>query len=315
MDIFNAVSLFDGISCGQVAFNKFNAYDYYRWYSSEIDEDAIAITQHNYPNTIQLGDIRNVRGYMIPFKVNLLLGGSPCQDLSDAGKKKGMSTINNIEITSLDQYMDLKQKGYEFFGQSHLFWEYLRIKEEIMPEYFILENVRMSEKWAKVISDALGVDYIKINSSLVSAQNRLRYYWTNIPNVKLPEDKGILLSDIMPGAVAGYGVRSGWDPVNRKLLARKGTTRKDGKSNTLVTGEAPTTKAMMIDGSISTMPIEVWEKLQTLPEGYTNVPGIGITKRKHAIGNGWTVDVIEHILSHIPGFNFRSAINKMEFIV
>jgi len=302
------LSLFDGISCGQIALNKViqDKY-YYTWYSSEIDDGAIRITQHNYPDTIQIGDVRVLNKNMFPYPIDILMGGSPCQDLSIAGKRKGMKTIDNIEVTSLKQYIKLKNDGFQFIGQSHLFWEFVRLNKEIKPKYFILENVKMNEKWANIISEALGVDYVKINSSLVSAQNRLRYYWTNIP-MSIPEDKGIMLSDIIPNAIGGYGKRSGWNKKTRTLLPMVGTTRKDGKSNTLVTKEGNTTKMMLSDGTISQIPIEVWEQLQTIPKGYTDIPGITLGQRKHGIGNGWTVDVITHILSSIPEFKKNKLI-------
>jgi DNA (cytosine-5)-methyltransferase 3A len=169
----------------------------------------------NFPNTIQLGDVRNVKGN---FFVDLLAGGSPCQSFSFAGKRKGMSTTDNVEILTLDHYLDLKNQNFEFEGQSYLFWEYMRILEElrvINPNIkFLLENVLMGEKWQKILTRAIGINPIKINSALLSAQNRQRLYWTNIASVQdglfgdlvcsisQPKDKGILLKDILETDVA-----------------------------------------------------------------------------------------------------------------
>jgi DNA (cytosine-5)-methyltransferase 3A len=210
----NVLSLFDGMSCGQLALNRLGI-KYDKYYAAEIEKHAISVTMENFPNTIQLGDVRNVKASDLP-KIDLIMGGSPCQSFSFAGKMKGMSTKDEKEILSLDHYMELKSQEYEFEGQSYLFWEYMRLLNELKPKYFLLENVVMVEKWEKVLTKAIGVSPIKINSNLVSAQNRKRLYWTNIGlepaglfgemvcAIKQPEDKGILLKDILqdnPNAV------------------------------------------------------------------------------------------------------------------
>ena len=205
------LSLFDGMSCGQQALERIGLkVDTY--FASEIDKYAIQVTMANYPNTIQLGSVVDVNGYELP-KIDLLIGGSPCQSFSFAGKRKGMSTKDEQEILTLEHYLQLKSEGYEFEGQSYLFWEYMRLLHEVKPKYFLLENVMMGEKWEKVLSKAIGVNAIEINSSLVSAQNRRRLYWTNIGMesaglfgdlqsiIQQPKDKGILLKDILESDV------------------------------------------------------------------------------------------------------------------
>ena len=168
----NVLSLFDGLSCGNIALQragiKVNSY-----FASEVDKYAIQIANKNYPNIIQLGDVTKFDETKLP-KIDLLIGGSPCQDLSFAGKGKGLEG-----------------------DRSSLFYQYVRLLKECKPKYFLLENVRMKQEYQDIISDLLGVQPIKINSSLVSGQNRVRLYWTNIPNVTQPEDKGILLKDIL----------------------------------------------------------------------------------------------------------------------
>ena len=203
----NVLSLFDGMSCGQQALERAGiTVDNY--YASEIDKYAIQVTMANYPDTKQLGSVVNVNGYDLP-KIDLLIGGSPCQSFSFAGKRKGMATKCETEILTLNHYLELKSDGYEFEGQSYLFWEFMRLLNECKPKYFLLENVEMGEKWEKVLSKAIGVNGIHINSSLVSAQNRKRIYWTNIgmqPGglfgdlvsiIQKPKDKGILLKDVL----------------------------------------------------------------------------------------------------------------------
>jgi DNA (cytosine-5)-methyltransferase 3A len=207
----NVLSLFDGMSCGQQALHRCG-FKVDNYFASEIDKFAIKVTISNYPNTQQLGSVVDVNGYDLP-KIDLLIGGSPCQSFSFAGKRKGMSTKDEQKIFTLEHYLQLKKEGFEFEGQSYLFWEYMRLLNELRSKnpnvYFLLENVEMGEKWEKVLSNAIGVNGIHINSALVSAQNRKRIYWTNIGMkpmglfgdmqsiIEQPKDKGILLKDVL----------------------------------------------------------------------------------------------------------------------
>lgn len=205
----NILSLFDGMSCGQLAINRLGL-SYDKYFASEVDKYAMKVTMANFPNTIQIGDVREVKASLFSdTAITLMMGGSPCQSFSFAGKRKGMSTKDNIEILSLDQYLELKENNFEFEGQSYLFWEYIRLLNEVKPKYFLLENVMMEERWEKVITKTIGVHPLDINSSLVSAQNRRRLYWTNIglepqglfgdleQTIGQPKEKGILLKDIL----------------------------------------------------------------------------------------------------------------------
>jgi site-specific DNA-cytosine methylase len=203
----------------------------------------------NYPNTKQLGSVVNVDGHSLP-KIDLLLGGSPCQSFSFAGKRKGMSTKCETEILTLDHYLELKNDGYEFEGQSYLFWEYMRLLNECKPTYFLLENVEMGEKWEKVLSKAIGVNGIHINSALVSAQNRKRIYWTNIglePSglfgdlesiIEQPKDRGILLKDILQDnpCPKTYLSKKEIEVVLGKKHQQDEINFVDGKARTLVSG-------------------------------------------------------------------------------
>ena len=203
----NVLSLFDGMSCGQQALERAGI-EVNQYFASEIDKYAIQVTMANYPNTIQLGSVVNVDGTKLP-KIDLLIGGSPCQSFSFAGKRKGMATTDEQEILTLEHYLKLKAEGYEFEGQSYLFWEFMRLLYEVKPKYFLLENVEMGEKWEGVLTQAIGVHALHINSALVSAQNRKRIYFTNIglePSglfgdlesvIMQPKDQGILLKDVL----------------------------------------------------------------------------------------------------------------------
>ncbi len=172
----NVLSLFDGISCGRVALDRAGVL-YNNYYASEIDKHAIVVAQKNHPDTVQLGDITNWREWNLP-NIDLIIGGSPCQGFSFAGKQLNFDD-----------------------PRSKLFFEFVNIINYYKPKYFLLENVRMKKGYQDVISKALGVEPICINSALVSAQNRVRYYWTNIPNVTQPDDRGIYLKDIIEHGV------------------------------------------------------------------------------------------------------------------
>ena len=176
----NVLSLFDGMSCGQIALNKLGI-DYDKYFACEIDKYAMQVTQHNFPDTVQLGDVQFVTKETFGnHKIDLVVGGSPCQGFSFAGK-----------MLNFDD------------PRSKLFFEYVRLVKELKPKYFLLENVKMKKESQDIISKYMGVEPIEINSSLVSAQTRKRLYWTNIPNVRQPEDRGIVLKDVIEHGMAG----------------------------------------------------------------------------------------------------------------
>jgi len=168
----NILSLFDGMSCGRLALDRLGI-KVDKYYASEIDKYAIEVSSANYPDIIQIGDVCDVKGEDYP-DIDLVLAGSPCQGFSFAGNQLAFDD-----------------------PRSALFFEFVRILKEVKPKYFLLENVKMKKEFLDVISEHVGVEPILINSALVSAQNRLRYYWTNIPGVEQPEDRGIVLRDIL----------------------------------------------------------------------------------------------------------------------
>lgn len=207
------LSLFDGMSCGQIALDKLNV-NIDAYYASEVDKYAIQVTKHNYQNTIHIGSVVDITikridkftillndTYIIDTRKLIVIGGSPCQGFSFAGKMLGSVTECNIEVTSLEQYIDLKNKDFQFKGQSYLFWEYVRILNEVQPQYYLLENVKMVKKWEKMFNDTMGREPIMINSALVSAQTRKRLYWTNIPNIAQPIDRDLYIKDILEDEV------------------------------------------------------------------------------------------------------------------
>ena len=257
----NVLSLFDGMSCGQQALERAGI-KVDQYYASEIDKYAIQVTMANYPNTIQLGSVVDVDGYSLP-KIDIIMGGSPCQSFSFAGKRKGMSTKDEQEILTLDHYLRLKSEGYEFEGQSYLFWEYMRLLNEVKPTYFILENVMMGEKWEKVLSKAIGVNAIEINSALVSAQNRRRLYWTNIGMeaagffgdlesiIEQPKDRDILLRDVLENEVdEKYFLSENsfiFDRIKNNHRFTPRIPNKDEKSNCLKIGGSGVDDLIKID--------------------------------------------------------------------
>ena len=310
------LSLFDGISCARVALQRANL-PISSYYASEIDTNAIKVSTKNHPDIIRLG---SVVGLVPPENIDLLIGGSPCQDLSISKKdRKGL---------------DGERSG--------LFWEYVRIKKECNPKWFVLENVAsMPKKDRDSITEAMGVEPVMFDASLVSAQSRKRLFWTNIP-FTLPEDRGILLRDILEPEVdakydyagklgkaqgqrvyspegksvtlsangGGGGAKMGLylcgrdigrrlneeghrDDYNKDLpIQRRIELRDDDKTGTLtsvmkdnvVVGETRIRKLT---------PIEC-ERLQGLPDEYTS--GVAMTQRYKCLGNAFNVDVVAHIL-------------------
>lgn len=307
MKINNVLSLFDGIGCGIQALKDSNV-KFDNYYSSEVNRHAIKISTHNHPEIIPVGDVRNLIGKDF-MGVDLIIGGSPCQNFSFCGTRKGMTTKEGIEITTLKQYLQLKKEGFEFEGESYLFWEFVRLVKEIKPKYFLLENVRMDKKWENLISEILGVKPVKINSSRVVPQNRFRNYWTNIPTT-VPEDRSVQLSDFIRQAVTGVAFRGVKDPNKPIKTGKVGYTvrmqmRNDNIANAILTslGNAEsgsgTGHYLTVDNMIKTLNVSDCEILQGLPKGYTDVPGVSKTQRIHALGNGWTVPVIAHIFNGI----------------
>lgn len=295
----NILSVFDGASMFQYALKKAGM-KYGTYSASEISESAMAITMKNFPKTIQLGDIRNVKPSKLK-NIYIMVAGFPCQQFSGAGKKQGMVDKLGREITSYKQYLELKKKGLiDPNSQSYLFWEAIRLFKKVKPKYFIFENVgSMEDKWKYIVTVELGVEPLKINSNLVSAQNRERLYWTNIPGATIPKDKGIHLSSIIPNAIGGHGVRNieiGKTPEGKKIWRKNATTRTDGKANCITTGKGSCSKVELKDGTIRQITIEEAEQLQNLPKNYTKVPGVTEGERWHATGNGFTVDVFVHLL-------------------
>jgi DNA-cytosine methyltransferase len=280
----NVLSLFDGLSCGQIALNRAEI-KYDNYYASEIEEHAIKVTQHNYPETIQIGDVTQVKGSDLP-KIDLLIGGSPCQSFSNAGKGEG------------------------FDGKSGLFWEFVRLLDECKPKYFLLENVKMKKEWQKIISKALNIEPILINSNLVSAQNRERLYWTNIPNIEKPINKNIFIEDILDES---FDEKYWLAKKNSELLRNKVDLsnapnlccidvynkkfKTDRKSPTLTLPHHNSLRFYQ-NGKLRKLTPNEYEKLQTVPIDYTNT-GISDTHRYAMLGNGWTVDVITHIFKNM----------------
>ena len=328
----NVLSLFDGMSCGHIALDRLGI-KVDKYYSAEIDKYAMKVTDRNYPGTIQLGDVNQVYGKDLP-KIDLLLGGSPCQGFSYAGKQLNFND-----------------------PRSALFFEFVRLLKECKPKYFLLENVVMQQEFQDVISQYVGVKPIFINSSVVSAQNRQRLYWTNAKVTSLPEDKRILLKDILEYDAANefsepYVKLNGRDTgeVGHVGKRPKQATRiysSDNKSQCLLAlggGQGAKTGLYQIDkdpdnpqpkrqvdifdgireksrtvragGRLSycrhewdsvgnknspyfyrKLTVTECERLQTVPDGYTE--GVSMTQRYKMLGNGWTVDVIVHLLKNI----------------
>ena len=254
----NVLSLFDGMSCGQIALDRIKL-PVTNYYASEVDKYAITIAKKNFPNTIHLGDVRDVKAQDLE-PIDLLIGGSPCQGFSFAGRQLNFDD-----------------------PRSKLFWEYVRLLKELKPKYFLLENVKMKQESMDVITEALGVEPIEINSALVSAQNRKRLYWTNIP-FEMPKDKGIVLNDILEGGFVDRDKSHCLDANYFKGGNLKSYFEKNRRQLVFTSTDNQTWRKLT--------PVEC-ERLQTVPDEYT--AGVSNTQRYKMLGNGWTVDIISQI--------------------
>ena len=296
----NVLSLFDGISCGQVALDRAGI-KIDNYYASEIKKHAIRVTQKHFPNTIQIGDVTKVKykdgilytenGVFKVGKINLLIGGSPCQNFSVA--RACMYEIDGL-------------KG----DKSKLFYEYLRILKEVNPDYFLLENVKMKKESYEELNSYLGVKGISINSELVSFQKRPRVYWSNIPNITIPEDKHINFQDYKD---------TDHDYCNQFKVKRTPSREKmwnngQGRNSTLkscanVTNSnkvycltrkqdrCPNSGLIEFDDFCRYLTRREIELAQTLPIGYTD--GLSYNQMQDVCGDGWTVDIIAHIFSFL----------------
>ena len=298
----NVLSTFHGLGAASVALKRLGIpISRVNMYVSEIDAYCIMVVKKRFPDTIFLGDIRNIKGEDLP-RIDIMFGGSPCQNLSGAGNKDGMSTETGDKMLSYASYKKYMKKNKKM-TESSLFYEFIRLKNEVKPPYFLFENVKMSKFWEDVISWELGVRPLKINSQLVSAQHRERWYWTNIPGASIPRDKNIKLGDVIPGAITGWGKRNRstdkLKPNGKKVWNPTITTNEDGKSYCITTGKTMCHKIVMKDKSVRFLTVDEAELLQTLPKGYTKVGRITDTARWKMVGNSWTVDVIVHLLKPI----------------
>ncbi|HHH19654.1 MAG TPA: hypothetical protein ENK86_03990 [Campylobacterales bacterium] len=292
----NVLSLFDGISCARIALERLNV-PIDNYFASEIDPHAIKVSQHNYPDIIHLGDVRDIKSDYLP-PIDLLIGGSPCQDLSHAQKGRGLQG-----------------------EKSRLFYEYIRLYEALQPRHFLLENVK--SKWADLMSEIVGVQHIEINASLFSAQSRPRCYWTNINYPALPsqpnhetmedilvsevEEKYFMhkegLSDFLESV--SFSTSTSKERIVKLFDLPKSILRdnerqrriyaRQSKSPTLL-ARSDTTKIYDAQRIRKLTPLEC-ERLQKIPDNYTAIGSD--TQRYKMIGNAFNVDTVAHILKGV----------------
>ena len=318
----NVLSLFDGMSCGQIALQRAGI-KVENYFASEIDKYAIQVAKHNFPNTKHIGSVVDVKGNDLP-KIDLLIGGSPCQGFSFAGKQLNFDD-----------------------PRSKLFFEFVRLKNECNPTYFLLENVKMKKEYEDIITEYLGVKPIAINSELFSAQDRKRIYWTNINFKALPTENKLTVEDILEDEVdvkyyiepkrsvvicenevkkrkiafigsnsqgnriynihgksvclcgegGGLGAKTGLYALPcltpDRLEKRQNGRRFKPSNSKFYTLTAMDKHGILTDNFIRKLtPIEC-ERLQTVPDNYTKIASDN--QRYRMLGNGWTVDVIAQI--------------------
>jgi hypothetical protein len=280
-DGINVLSVFDGISCGQIALERVGI-KVKNYYASEIKKHAIKVTQYNYPETTQLGDVTKLNTDTLP-QIDLFIGGSPCQDFT------------RLKVGE-------NNKGYNG-EKSKLFWEYIRILKELKQRNsqlkFLLENVWMKQEYQDTISNILKVNPIRINSNLVSFQNRDRLYWTNIENIDLPEDKNISFQDNKSLDLEYLKIfKVNKTPSRIKMFECKcpNVTKRD-KINALLCKQDRWNNSGLVEFEdfCRYLTTEELEKAQTVPMGYTKI--ISKNQAEDVLGDGWTVDVIVHIFN------------------
>lgn len=294
----NVLSLFDGISCGQIALERAGI-KVDNYFASEIKPNAIKVTKHHYPDTIHIGDITKVRysdGVLYSeageweIEIDMVIGGSPCQDFSPL------------------KWINWESKGLEG-DKSKLFYEYLRILKEVNPKFFLLENVRMKKESEKDLNEFLGVEGIHINSNLVSFQNRPRIYWTNLPGVTIPENKKINFQVYKSSDIDYCKQFKVKRTPSRERMWNGGEGRNDTRSCANVTrsekvycvtrkqDRAPNSGLIEFEDFCRYLTREEIERSQTLPAGYTNI--LSYAQMQDVCGDGWTVDVIAHIFKSL----------------
>lgn len=287
----NVLSLCDGMSGGQIALKELNI-PVNVYYASEIKKHAIQVTQKNFPDTIQIGNVMDYIKEVTPNgeyivdkekldklgNIDLFLCGSPC---------KNMSLINITGKTGING------------EKSSLFYPCVAIMKYVNPKYFLFENVcSMTNADKQVFNNFLGVEPIHINSALVSAQERNRYYWTNIPNVTVPNDRHIKLSDIID---YGSEREENWSQKKTEFVERKVNStmyvRVDGEKSLPITARgyaAWNTQFVTDNGQYRDLTIKEYRRLQTIPDWY-DFDGLIKSKITDLIGDGWTIEVIKHI--------------------
>lgn len=290
MEPITVLSLFDGMSCGQIALERAGV-PVKQYFASEVDKWAIKVSQHNYPNTVQLGDVTKVRyesgvlycesGEYSVGEIDLVMGGSPCQSISNLGDGSGLS------------------------GKSGLFYHWLRIKNEVNPLYWLLENVKGSKKAIDEISKLLDAIPTLLDSADFSAQRRNRLYWSNIP-IKVDNSKSpTILTDVLDEIISETSVLSAarvkWllSEKGKECVAKRYASIDPEKAACLTARSDASWNCNYVtrNGVLTKLSCEEYEKLQTVPIGYTGVAKT--SERYKMLGNGWTVDVIAHIFKGI----------------
>ena len=306
MSKLNIVSFCDGGSTAQYVINRLTGGQVELNYNAfEMDPKCKLLVSHLYPKTKQYGDIRNWRlnRELVPKKVDLFFAGTSCKNTSMAGDRTGFATLTGEKVTSVEQYKDYVEKEIPMNESCICFWESIWFIREVKPTHFFFEIPLLKQEYLDIFIRETGVTPIMIDSALVSAQSRKRYYFPSW-KVEQPQDLGITIDTIIPNAKA-YSYHGTLNPKfgqpgEFKWGVKKYITRKDGKMNTLVTSWTSTNKVIFEDGTIRDITIEEGEQFMGYDAGHLNVLGLTKTDKQRILGNGWSVPVIEHLFKFIP---------------
>jgi site-specific DNA-cytosine methylase len=302
MNQLNVISFCDGSSTGQYVLRRLFPNTNLNYHAFELDRKAMYVSHKHFPDTKHHGDLRNWRTGVLQIteQPDLFIAGTSCKNTSNAGDRTGFATLSGEPVMSLEQYIKYEFQGIPMNESCICFWESIWFMRTVNPKYTFFEIPPLNKKFLDIFIKETGMRYINIDSGLVSAQSRKRWYFTNIPGLRQPEDRNITIDSVIPGALAyskhgSYNPLSETDPSVKKYSTIRIVKRKDGKMNTIVTTPHSTNQVLLPDGTIRIITVGEAEQFMGYPKGHTEHPKLSNSDRYRILGNGWSIPVIEHI--------------------